>query len=189
MKKAAVYTRTGDTGTTGLVGGTRIKKSDPRIHLYGEVDELNSLIGVGVSLLPKGFDINFLHEVQSSLFDLGSNLACEKEMRVKFKLPQIEEVFISKLEKEIDKMDSNLPLLKTFILPGGSAEAAAFHVCRTVCRRVERQMVDFEDQHVGEVSEIALRFMNRLSDYFFILSRFLNHQKNINEISWVSVKE
>lgn len=189
MKKAAVYTRTGDKGTTGLVGGTRIKKNDPRIHLYGEVDELNSHIGVGVSFLPNDFDKNFLHEIQSSLFDLGSNLACEKEKRAQFKLPQIKDELIERLEKEIDQMDSTLPPLKTFILPGGSLEASAFHICRTVSRRVERQMVDFEDQHPGEVPESALRFMNRLSDYFFILARYANHLKKIEEINWIPVKE
>lgn len=189
MKKAAVYTRTGDKGTTGLVGGTRIKKNDPRIHLYGEVDELNSYIGVGISYLPKDFDKNFLHKIQSSLFDLGSNLACEKEKRAEFKLPQIKDALIEKLEKEIDLMDSSLLPLKTFILPGGSLESSAFHVCRTVSRRVERQMVDFEDLHPGEVPESGLRFVNRLSDYFFILARYLNHKKKIEEINWIPVKE
>lgn len=189
MKKAAVYTRTGDKGTTGLVGGTRIKKNDPRIHLYGEVDELNSYIGVGISFLPQSVDKKFLHDIQSSLFDLGSNLACEKEKRAQFKLPQIKDVLIERLENEIDQMDAVLPPLKTFILPGGSLEAAAFHVCRTVSRRVERQMVDFEDQHPGEVPASALRFMNRLSDYFFILARYANHMKDIEEIHWIPLKE
>jgi cob(I)alamin adenosyltransferase len=189
MKKASVYTRTGDKGTTGLVGGTRIKKSDPRIHLYGEVDELNSHIGLGVSYLDKNFDKTFLHEIQSALFDLGSNLACEKEKRLEYKLPQIKDSLIVKLENEIDKMDSTLPPLKTFVLPGGTVEASAFHVCRTVSRRVERQMVDFEEQHPGEIPESALRFMNRLSDYFFILSRYLNQAKKVDEINWIPVKE
>ena len=189
MKKAAVYTRSGDTGTTGLVGGTRIKKSDPRIHLYGEVDELNSYIGAAISFLDTNSDKVFLHEIQSALFDLGSNLACEKEQRSNFKLPQIKETLIQKLELEIDKMDSVLPPLKTFILPGGSKEASAFHICRTVCRRSERQMVDFEEQHNGEIPDLSLRFINRLSDYFFILSRFLNQGKKIDEINWIPVKE
>ncbi len=188
MTKASVYTRTGDLGTTGLVGGTRIKKSDPRIHLYGEVDELNSFIGVGISLLDKKIDTQFLHLVQSLLFDLGSNLACEKEKRGQFKLPQIKEEMIQKIESEIDQMDKQLMVLKTFILPGGSPESAAFHVCRTVCRRVERQLVDFEDQHNGEVPELALRFINRLSDYFFILSRYLNFLKNVSELQWIPKK-
>ena len=185
MKKAAVYTRTGDLGTTGLVGGTRIKKSDPRIHLYGEVDELNSYIGLGISYLSKSFDKTQLLQIQSSLFDLGSNLACEKEKRSQFKLPQIKTSSIDKLETDIDQMDSQLLPLKHFILPGGSSAAAAFHVCRTVCRRLERQMVDFEEQHPGEVPEHALTYINRLSDYFFILSRYLNSSDKIEETQWV----
>jgi cob(I)alamin adenosyltransferase len=185
MKKADVYTRTGDKGTTGLVGGTRIKKSDPRIHLYGEVDELNSFIGTGMSFLDGDFDRTLLQIIQSALFDLGSNLACEKDQRSKFKLPQIKDSLIEKLENEIDQLDSHLVPLKHFVLPGGTPAAAAFHVCRTICRRVERQMVDFEDQNNGEVPERALRFINRLSDYFFILSRFLNASKNINETLWI----
>ena len=188
MTKAAVYTRTGDLGITGLVGGTRIRKSDPRIHLYGEVDELNSSIGMGIAMLDKTWNVDYLHEIQSSLFDLGSNLACEKENRSKYNLPQIQEIFITKLEQQIDQYDKELAPLKTFILPGGSQEAAAFHVCRTVCRRVERQLVDFEEQHPGEVPELALRFMNRLSDYFFVLSRYINFKKNIKEINWIPKK-
>lgn len=189
MSKASVYTRTGDKGTTALIGGSRIRKSDPRIHLYGEVDELNSHIGFGISLLDPSEDKNLLHEVQSALFDLGSNLACEKEKRSQFKLPQIKEALILKLEREIDLMDSKLEALKTFVLPGGTREASAFHVCRTVCRRVERQMVDFETQHPGEVPDSALIFINRLSDYFFMLSRALNASKKVEEIKWIPSKD
>lgn len=185
MKKSAVYTRTGDKGTTGLVGGTRIKKSDPRINLYGEVDELNSYIGLGISFLDKSFDKSLLQQIQSSLFDLGSNLACEKEKRTQFKLPQINVSAIEKLETDIDQMDSQLLPLKHFILPGGSSAAAAFHVCRTVCRRIEREMVDFEEHNPGEVPENALQYMNRLSDYFFILSRYLNSSVQIEETQWI----
>ena len=185
MKKAAVYTRTGDKGVTGLVGGTRIKKSDPRIHLYGEVDELNSYIGMAISHLGKEFDKSLLQLIQSSLFDLGSNLACEKEKRSEFKLPQSNTSAIERLESEIDQMDILLPQLKHFILPGGDLAAAAFHICRTVCRRIERQMVDFEEQHPGEIPENALRYINRMSDYFFILSRFINFKKKIEETQWL----
>lgn len=185
MKKAAVYTRTGDKGTTGLVGGTRIRKSDPRINLYGEVDELNSYIGLGISFLDKGFDKSLLQQIQSSLFDLGSNLACEKEKRSQFKLPQIKTSSIEKLESDIDQMDSQLLPLKHFILPGGSSAAAAFHVCRTVCRRIEREMVDFEEHNPGDIPENALEYMNRLSDYFFILARYLNSSDKIEETQWV----
>ena len=116
MKKAAVYTRTGDNGTTGLVGGTRITKSDSRIHLYGEVDELNSYIGLGLSQLDKSFDKTFLLQIQSILFDLGSNLACEQDKRAQFKLPQIKSSSIEKMENDIDQMDSSLAPLKNFIL-------------------------------------------------------------------------
>lgn len=189
MKKAVIYTRTGDKGTTGLVGGARIKKSDPRIELYGEVDELNSFIGVGISCLEASFNKAFLHEIQSALFDLGSNLACEKEKRAQYKLPQIKDSFIIRLESEIDRMDAGLKPLHTFILPGGSIEASSFHVCRTVCRRVERGLVDFEEHHQEEIPENAFRFINRLSDYFFILARFLNQSKKIEEINWIPAKE
>ena len=189
MKKSLVYTRTGDKGTTGLVGGTRVKKSDPRIFLYGEVDDLNSHIGMGISFLPKDFDVSLIHEIQTSLFDLGSNLACEKDKRAEFKLPQIKNDLIDRLEKEIDQMDSRLSPLKTFVLPGGCLEASAFHICRTVSRKVERLMVDFEDQHAGEIPESALRLMNRLSDYFFILARYTNYLKSVEEIKWIPVKE
>lgn len=185
MKKSAVYTRTGDKGTTGLVGGTRIKKSDSRIHLYGEIDELNSLIGLSISFLDKEFDKSFLHEIQSSLFDIGSNLACEKEKRIQFKLPQLNESLIKKIEDEIDKMDETLIPLHSFILPGGSLAASSFHVCRTVCRRVERQIVDFEEQNPGEIPLNALSMINRPSDYFFILARWLNQSLKIEEIKWI----
>jgi cob(I)alamin adenosyltransferase len=186
MKKSSIYTRTGDNGTTGLVGGTRIKKSDPRIHLYGEVDELNSYIGLGISFLPNNFDKSFLLQIQSILFDLGSNLACEKENRTQFKLPQIKITAIEKLESDIDQMDSQLVPLKNFILPGGDPSASTFHVCRTVCRRIERTMVDFEDQHPGEMPIHALQFINRLSDYFFVMSRYINSTKKIEETLWVA---
>jgi cob(I)alamin adenosyltransferase len=185
MKKASVYTRTGDKGLTGLVGGTRISKGDPRIHLYGEVDELNSQIGFAMSFLPANFDIGLLQKIQSSLFDLGSNLACEKDKRDQFKLPQISEELIKGIEDAIDKLDSELAPLKHFILPGGHPSAAAFHVCRTVCRRVERQMVEFESLNKGEVPAFGIEYVNRLSDYFFILSRNINHHQGINEKEWI----
>lgn len=188
MKKAAVYTRTGDKGLTGLVGGTRIKKSDSRIHLYGEVDELNSSIGAAAAFLDESFDKSFLQQIQSRLFDIGSNLACEKEKRSEYKLPQINQNHITEIEQEIDKMDSSLPALKHFVLPGGTKAAALFHMARTICRRVERQMVDFEDQHSGEVPEHAAIYINRLSDYFFVLSRFLNFSVKQEEIHWIPNK-
>lgn len=184
MKKSAIYTRTGDLGTTALVSGTRVKKHQERIELYGEVDELNSVIGLAISLLEKNFDKTFLHKIQSSLFDLGSNLACEEEKRKEYRLPEISEDFITAVEKEIDKMDAELPPLKHFILPGGTKAASAMHVCRTVCRRLERSMVSFGEKIPEEIRATDLIFINRLSDYFFILARFLNKEANIKETEW-----
>jgi cob(I)alamin adenosyltransferase len=186
MKKATIYTRSGDSGTTALVSGTRVKKSLDRISLYGEVDELNSFIGLAVSYLDDSFDKVFLSKIQSGLFDLGSNFACEKEKRDNYKLPKIEASFITEIELEIDKMDELLPSLSSFILPGGTNAAATFHVCRTVCRRLERSIVDFQDKLPNEVSDLDLKFINRLSDYFFIMSRFLNMKAGKTEINWIA---
>lgn len=188
MKKASVYTRSGDKGLTGLVGGTRISKSDSRINLYGEVDELNSHLGVALAFLDESFDQSFYIRIQSALFDLGSNLACEVENREKYKLPQITAAFITEIEKEIDKMDESLEKMTHFILPGGDKAASYFHVCRTVARRIEREMVAFNLKHPGDLSEESMHFINRLSDYFFICSRFINHSKNINETKWIPNK-
>jgi cob(I)alamin adenosyltransferase len=188
MKKAAVYTRTGDNGTTSLVSGTRLKKSQDRIALYGEADELNSLIGLGLSFLSENFDKNFLITIQSALFDLGSNFACEYDNRIIYKLPVIKESFVSEIESEIDKMDIILPKLSHFVLPGGGSAASAFHVCRTTCRRLERSMVEFQDQFPKEVTSVELMFINRLSDYFFVLSRFINFKENKIEINWIANK-
>jgi cob(I)alamin adenosyltransferase len=188
MKKAAVYTRSGDNGTTALVSGTRLKKSQERIALYGEADELNSFIGVSISFLDESFDKSFLYRIQSSLFDIGSNFACEHEKRAEYCLPQISSSFVSDIETEIDKMDSQLPKLRHFILPGGTQAATHFHVCRTICRRLERNMVAFQDTMLDEVTDTDLMFINRLSDYFFILSRFLNIKANVTETHWVTKK-
>ncbi len=198
MKKASVYTKTGDSGTTGLVGGTRIKKSDPRIHLYGEVDELNSFIGsalydlkelrsktsVAINRELYEQEIIFLESVQSSLFDLGSNLACELQQRKNFKLPQLSESLIDTMEDHIDRMDGTLPVIKNFILPGGLKAACSFHLCRTICRRIERQLVDFNEHNPGEAPDYSIQYLNRLSDYFFILSRFVNHCEGVSEVNW-----
>ena len=184
MKKAAIYTRSGDLGTTALVSGTRVKKNQDRIALYGEVDELNSNLGLGISLLNENFNKTFLHKMQSSLFDLGSNLACEEDNRSKYKLPQITEDLVIAVEQEIDKLDATLPTLRHFILPGGTPAAAAFHVSRTVCRRLERSMVAFQEKLPKEISVTDLIFINRLSDYLFILARYLNVEANIKETEW-----
>lgn len=188
MKKASVYTRSGDKGLTGLVGGTRISKSDSRINLYGEVDELNSHIGVALAFLDESFDKTFYIKIQSALFDLGSNLACEKENREKYKLPKITQDLIDDMEKEIDRMDTQLEVMTHFILPGGDKAASYFHVCRTVARRIEREMVAFNGDHPSDLDDVSMKFINRLSDYFFICSRFINASKNIPETKWIPNK-
>ncbi len=193
MTKSKVYTKSGDKGQTSLVGGQRVDKSDLRIDLYGDVDELNSYIGVVTAELVENqkyeLQLNHLIEIQALLFDLGSNLACEVGQRTEFKLPQISTSSITRLETEMDKMDSECPSLKTFVLPGGSRPAAALHVCRTVCRRVERKLMAFaKDFGREELPENSAEFINRLSDYFFVLSRYLNVSEKIKEVLWIPQK-
>jgi cob(I)alamin adenosyltransferase len=188
VEKSKIYTKMGDNGETGLVGGTRISKSDSRIDLYGEVDELNSWIGVALCFLEENSfsnEVSFLKNIQSNLFDLGSNLACELEQREVYKLPKLKEDFIGKIEAEIDRYDHECPKLKNFILPGGAKAAAHFHICRTVCRKIERKMIHFRNEHKEELPELAAPFMNRLSDYFFVLSRYVNLKNNVSEVAWI----
>lgn len=193
-KKSKVYTRSGDKGDTGLVGGQRVAKDDMRIDLYGDVDELNSYIGVTTAFLDKDSsfenEMGYLIEIQSLLFDLGSNLACVASQRIEFKLPQISKEAIDKLEQEIDRMDSSCPPLTTFILPGGAKSASSLHVCRTVCRRVERKLIAFKN-NTGreEVPALGIEFLNRLSDYFFVLSRYINTLSEEKEVLWIPKKK
>ncbi len=177
----------GDNGETGLVGGTRVSKADARIDLYGEVDELNSWIGIAITNIDDKFfkeEIDYLKKVQCYLFDLGSNLACEKEQREKFKLPKLSDQVIEGLEKRIDGLDGECPKLTNFILPGGSKAAACLHLCRTVCRKIERKMIQFRVHHEEELPVHAAPFMNRLSDFFFVLARYVNVKSNVEEVPW-----
>ncbi len=187
MGKSNVYTRGGDKGETSLVSGDRILKSDDRIDLYGEVDELNSFIGLADSYLneqlSEKFKLNRI--IQSALFDLGSKLACEEEFWEKYKLPDINSELIGKIETAIDEMDSKLEKLKNFILPGGAKAASVLHICRTVCRRIERKLVAFQ-RNGNQVPNHSLEFMNRLSDYFFVQARYVNYLTKTEEIPWVA---
>lgn len=184
-----IYTKTGDQGETGLVSGKRVSKSDTRVDIYGEIDELNSRIGFSHSLLGPKEEYNeistLLHKIQSSLFDLGSNLACEAELRAKYKLPSIQNAIITELESSIDTMEQGLAPLRTFILPGGSLEASSVHLCRTSARRCERMLVSFNKNSKEDLPENSLIFLNRLSDYFFVLARYLNKMKNTSELPWI----
>jgi cob(I)alamin adenosyltransferase len=185
--KSSLYTKMGDNGETGLVGGTRVSKADARIDLYGEVDELNSWVGIAITQLSSEKfqeEINYLQKVQCYLFDLGSNLACEAEQRENFKLPKLSEEVITELENKIDVLDSQCPKLKNFILPGGSRASSSLHLCRTVCRKIERKMIQFRLQHQEELPIHAAPFMNRLSDFFFVLSRYVNVKEGVEEVPW-----
>lgn len=188
MKKSKIYTKTGDGGETSLVSGTRAPKSDSRITLYGEVDELNSRIGVLVASLRSessfSQQIVVLEMIQSGLFDLGSNLACEESKRKEWKLPQVTMTLVQKLELSIDQMDEALEPLKNFILPGGHLTAAQAHLCRTSCRAVERLMVSYHHESGETLPENGLVLLNRLSDYFFVLARWLNKKMNVGETPW-----
>jgi cob(I)alamin adenosyltransferase len=188
MKKSKIYTKTGDKGETALVSGTRISKADERINLYGELDELNSRLGVAASFLAKELRLQraseFIHSIQSSIFDLGSQLACEADKREGFNLPKISLEFITDLEEEIDRLDHELDPLKNFILPGGGDASAQLHLARTQTRKVERKFISFI-QHTGEEApENAAVFLNRLSDYLFVLARHVDKVTGVSERLW-----
>lgn len=184
-----IYTKTGDQGLTSLVSGTRISKDDDRIDLYGDVDDLNSHLGYGLSLIEsnQAFDEQkkIIIKIQSSLFNLGSNLACEEKKRLEFNLPQIDSGLIAEVEQMIDIMDAQLQPLKNFILPGGSVESAYFHVVRTKTRQVERKLVRYYLDRLDQAPENSLILLNRLSDFFFICSRYINKRQGIEEIKWM----
>jgi cob(I)alamin adenosyltransferase len=185
MKKSKIYTKTGDSGETGLVSGNRIIKSDLRIDLYGELDELNSRVGFTCSLLHQyQNELRFLQMIQSALFDLGSNMACEFENRTKFNLPQLDLKLIEALEQQIDIMDKELPVLKNFILPGGSLVVSSIHLARTCTRTVERKLIHYQHLTSEELPVLSIVFLNRLSDYLFVLARHINYSEGGKEITW-----
>lgn len=177
-----IYTKTGDDGTTGLLSGDRVKKSNIRLKTYGELDHLNSVVGNLVQVVDQDKS-EILIEIQNKLFDLGSLLACDAESREKFRLKNISIKDIETLEKQIDSHTEKLPPLKNFILPGGSEAASRAHLCRTQTRNVERLMVELKDE-VSELPVNSIEFINRLSDYFFSLGRMINFEANKKEIEW-----
>lgn len=189
--KAKIYTKSGDRGQTSLVGGTRVSKTDVRLEAYGTFDELNSVIGILRSLArTSGAEISGdlaklqadsetrLQAIQNALFNLGSRLACETES-LRPQLPNIQASDIQALEDDMDLWEKELPPLKNFILPGGSAPAAYAHLARTVCRRAERASLK-----VAETESEALIYLNRLSDWFFLLSRKFNQAAGVLDVEW-----
>ncbi len=190
-----VYTRMGDKGQTSLVGGKRVAKSALRLDVYGTVDETNSATGLiaaeivydqtrgGKPHVATDYDfiLNHISKIQSSLFDVGSHLACD-DLRLRATMPVVSEDDISNLEKWMDLYGKDLPELKHFILPGGSKAAGFAHLARTVARRAERLCVQMGEAE--EVEAIVVKYLNRLSDYFFVLARKLNQLANVNEVIW-----
>ncbi|MBC7901811.1 MAG: cob(I)yrinic acid a,c-diamide adenosyltransferase [Gemmatimonadaceae bacterium] len=178
-----IYTKTGDKGKTSLIGGTKVAKSDLRIEAYGTVDELNSYAGLCKDLLQGLSAAAILAEVQDRLFTIGSSLACDPEKEPKMRIPDLHEEDVVLLEKEMDKMNESMPAMKYFIIPGGHTTISQLHIARCVCRRAERccvRLMGTED----ETEEIIIKYLNRLSDYLFVLCRFYGHEMNIAEIPW-----
>jgi len=178
-----IYTKTGDLGKTSLIGGTKVLKSDRRINAYGTVDELNSYIGVVSDHCNDDHTKSILKEIQDRLFTIGSELACDPQKETKMQLPDLHESDIELLEKQMDEMDAQLPIMKNFILPGGMPAVSFTHVARSVCRRAERCCVDLKE-HEGSVDPLIIKYLNRLSDYLFMLSRYTAMKNNAPEIIW-----
>jgi len=178
-----IYTKTGDAGNTSLIGGTKVSKSHLRIEAYGTVDELNSYIGLCKDLLVDKNSNSTLQEIQDRLFTMGAALACDPEKETKMKIPDLKEEDITLLENEIDRMNDALPPMKSFILPGGHPTVSHLHVARCICRRAERCCVRLQIEK-NEVEPIIPKYLNRLSDYLFILARFAALLLNVGEIAW-----
>ena len=176
-----IYTKTGDKGQTSLVGGTRVSKTELRIEAYGTVDELNSCVGLVRDQAVNNDRKDILKEIQDRLFTIGSILASEPE-QTKKRIPDLHESDIELLEKEMDRMDESLEPMRFFILPGGHQSVSFGHLARTVCRRAERIVVRLSQE--TEVNDLVIRYLNRLSDYLFVLCRIMIKDLNIEEISW-----
>ncbi|MEP0368651.1 MAG: cob(I)yrinic acid a,c-diamide adenosyltransferase [Cyclobacteriaceae bacterium] len=180
---AKIYTKTGDKGNTSLLGGKKVSKSHERIEAYGNIDELNSFVG----LLKDHPDVEAkigqqFYWIQEHLFTIGSLLATESDFKG-FELPQVSEIHIKQLEVWIDKYTAELPELKNFILPGGHQAVSLCHVCRTVCRRAERSIIKLAADE--EIGPNIVPFVNRLSDYFFVMSRKMAQLLKVSETPWI----
>lgn len=178
-----IYTKTGDKGSTSLIGGVRVPKNHIRIESYGTVDELNSFLGMVRDMAQNTLVTEWLHEIQDRLFTIGSVLATDPGKDVKMKLPDLQDADVIWLEQKIDEMNEQLPEMCSFILPGGQLAASTTHVARCVCRRAERLCVGMQ-QHNEEVPEIIIRYLNRLSDFLFVLARYISHINGVEDTPW-----
>ena len=178
-----IYTKTGDLGKTSLIGGTKVPKSHIRIEAYGTVDELNSYIGLVNDHLTDEHTKVILKEIQDRLFTIGSSLACDPGKEPRMKIPDLKEADITLLENEMDAMNDALPPMKFFVLPGGHIAVSTTHIARCVCRRAERLCVNMQE-HELFVEPLVIKYLNRLSDYLFVVSRYVAHLLHVAEIPW-----
>jgi len=178
-----IYTKTGDKGGTSLIGGVRVPKSHIRIESYGTVDELNSILGMVNDLCANEKITASLLEIQDRLFTIGSALATNPDKEVKIKLPDLHESDVTWLENQIDEMNAVLPEMRSFILPGGNLASSTCHVARCVCRRAERICVAMQE-HQEFIPPLIIQYLNRLSDYLFVLARYIGHINNAAEVPW-----
>jgi len=178
-----IYTKTGDKGGTSLIGGVRVPKSHVRIESYGTIDELNSFLGMVSDMCDNASVTTALREIQDRLFTIGSALATAPDKDIKMKLPDLHETDVTWLEQEIDKMNEVLPEMRSFILPGGNLASSTCHVARCVCRRAERICVAMQEQNEF-IPPLIIQYLNRLSDYLFVLARYIGHIHNAPEIAW-----
>jgi len=183
-----IYTRTGDDGSTGLFGGGRVRKSDPRIECYGTIDELNAAIGLAAAVQseagsPAGYEMrDWLRQIQHELFNIGSHLATPAESPSAAKLPPLEESIVARLEMQMDQADEQLEKLRQFILPAGSEAACRLHLARTICRRAERRIVAFAMDR--PVPHVIITYLNRLSDWLFVMARLANQRSGREDVPW-----
>jgi len=178
-----IYTKAGDEGKTSLIGGTRVPKSHIRIESYGTVDELNSFVGLVSDMCNNEEIQKVLNEVQDRLFTVGSHLACDPDKESALQIPDLTEVDIANLEKKIDKMNEVLAPMKSFILPVGHSAISMTHVARCVCRRAERWCVNLQEENLF-VEPIVIKYLNRLSDYLFVLARYIGHLNGVIDMPW-----
>ena len=181
-----IYTRTGDDGSTGLFGGGRIRKSDPRIECYGTIDELNASIGLAAAALAGSASADaladWLRQIQHELFNIGSHLATPAESPSAAKLPSLDEMMVGRLEMQMDQADEQLSPLRQFILPAGGEAACRLHLARTICRRAERRIVAFAMDR--PVPHVIITYLNRLSDWLFVMARLANQRAGVEDVPW-----
>jgi cob(I)alamin adenosyltransferase len=177
-----IYTKTGDSGETGLFGGPRVRKSDPRVEAYGEIDELNAAVGAARALVEDPEIDPELAKIQEELFCVGAELATPHDAKARSILPPVDPAWTARLEAAIDGWERELPALARFVLPGGTRTAAALHVARTICRRGERHVVALAAE--VELDAAVLAYLNRLSDFLFVAARLANHRAKKEEPLW-----